>query len=605
MEKPTKTPQTSGGTLDMPFSLPPPTPIKPTKPLSIPINLHNPSSYNPPNPYTKPGRTFLQVTTRTTKEVQHTTPYALQIPKSMMKITQQVEEILNHLKTKIPTSFPRPQWLRPDTTHPSSQFSQHPQFPNFTISFNKTPLSQMTFNRALTIIKDIIGEEATGKHIYFIKMKGKHLEIYLKNPPINNAPTLLPTNSHLSNNTITTSPNSTTTSNLEIPFLNHKQEVEVLITKLQENASLFLKYEPPSGATRVRVNRLEAAHYHAITIKGIPITWDAETTTRVLFETIKLPQGICEAPYTETPQPKGRTRFVHLLYDKPQIFFLALASSKTFNFKIENTTLSWDYMKPPKGYRRWCTFCHGPHNINDCPLKEKEKSLSTINLDESIPNETFIKENQIREKRRFEWIQVFQPNLQQINTKTPITSQTSTNLQILKDDSLLIVSTPSLSNKLNEVDKQLEIKNHVELVLTPPLNPQNIITPTDTNQSSILKQNSPQAIGKDYGKQNTQKNLKETLPITNLLDKIWNDLSPEPKTRQSQSAKRSRPGTITKFMSTSQEANNKHKTKSIQTELKGNSIINHPKPSRAKTHTRETIKHHYSTTNIPPNQKKQ
>jgi hypothetical protein len=94
----------------------------------------------------------------------------------MTKVTQQVDQILNLMKTKIPTSFPKPVWLPKETSLPP----HYPKYPHFTISFNKTPLAYQTFAKAIFIINDIIGVEMNQKHIHYIQMKGKHIEVYLK-----------------------------------------------------------------------------------------------------------------------------------------------------------------------------------------------------------------------------------------------------------------------------------------------------------------------------------------------------------------------------------------------------------------------------------------
>jgi hypothetical protein len=610
-EKLTKTPQTSGEPRNMSFSLPPQATVNSHEPTS----MINTNLYPPPlrtsNQYNNKEKTFLQVATRTTKDLQHTTPYALQTPKSMEKIAQQVDSLLNILKTKIPTSFPKPQWL------PKSLSSLFPKYPHFTISFNKIPQSQLTYSRALTTIRKIINEETAQKFLYFIQMKGKHLEVYLKEPqnPTNNlSPSTLLTNSifPLPTTPLTT---NTTSTNMSMTTNNSSyftQEKEKIMIKLQENIHLFLQHEPPNGATHVRINRLEATHYHTIIIKGIPLSWNYETITRVLFEVLKLPQGIIEAPYIETPQPKGRSQFIHLLYNRPQIFFSVLAASKTFNFKIEEITLSWDYMKPPKGYRKWCTHCHGPHNPIECPFKVNGNYLTTISLEEPIITESFIKKNQVQEKRRFEWIQVSRITPQRTNITTPIIKPITSPQQLPKlptnkspTSSLYNQEKPNTNSKpqlknfikqssFTKIGNQEEIPNNLTPPLATPIGKEKELSPENRNTTPL------QTTIKHHSTSNTISKMKKTAETSkpnNLQEEKMEtkenkegDQGKSMPIRQSQSVKKSRPGSITKFLSNSQEVPVQENyiisnSKSLRTKPRTNGdSINRPNSTLSSSH---------------------
>ena len=257
-------------------------------------------------------------------------PYATQAPKSMPGIGLTVKRLLDRLRASLTMSFPKPQWLPSIRKAPPSKL-----LPAFTINFNKSPVSPLTYENLTPTIASILGSEAAQRMISHTSPRGKHLEVHLNTPD----------------------------NSINSDLLNQA------IEKLQENASLFLRFEPENGATKVRINTLEPAHHTVVVIRGIPAVWGRVNTSRVLFDVLKLPTNdLAQPPYVVRSPSKPTIPIVHLVYNKPPLQFVAWANAKEFKMTVGEITLTWDYAKPPGGYRKWCTNCLNPHPTDMCPV---------------------------------------------------------------------------------------------------------------------------------------------------------------------------------------------------------------------------------------------
>jgi hypothetical protein len=415
-------------------------------------------------------------------------PFALQAPDSMKMINQTVKDLLSLLKSRIPTSFPRPNWL-PNPFTPLT--SQSRPLPGCMITFDKPPRSLNT-DKVLKTLDLILGQETASQLIQSINMRGKHIEVYwnhnsTSSPFITNQNNTTSIPQTTNSNSITTTPLPITTplgnSNLASPnnqnnLTTNEASIEVLepasertnnlptksrssftsninnqtssqntnintsliinnnnnsninnnqityqqiqtqqqkaMIMMQDQIGLFLQNEVEDGATKAKINRLDAVHYHLVVIKGVPTQWSLQTTTKILFTTLNIPwESLARAPYAEHWGPQSNGSIIYLPYTKPQTYFIALATAKEFKFQIGETTLEWDYGKPPNGYRRWCGICVNPHYTKDCPLKEKVNGLRNRNnlnsnlLDieqpKVLPNEQAMNSLLVKPRMKFEW----------------------------------------------------------------------------------------------------------------------------------------------------------------------------------------------------------
>lgn len=312
-------------------------------------------------------RTFLQITAaRVRKEPPRLSPYARQPPPSMPKISATVKQLIAHLRTTISTSFPKPQWL------PQSLANSKSSLPTFTINFDKTPVSPITYDSPMSIISAILGDEVSRLAIARVGFRGKHLEIYT--------------------NAAVGGPNCIT--------------LQALILKIQNNVELFLQHEPIEGASKAKINRLEATHYTVVVVKGVPPIWGPLNTARVLFQTLRFPtQGLVQAPFVNDERYQPSSLMVHLIYEKPPAYFVALATCDDFELEVGDTKLTWDYGKPPKGYRKWCSKCHNPHPPIMCPIPlTPPPTTSPTNTTPDIPpvEEDYAKFTVVR-RNKFDW----------------------------------------------------------------------------------------------------------------------------------------------------------------------------------------------------------
>jgi hypothetical protein len=432
-------------------------------------------------------------------------PFALQTPSGMRIVGHHVKTFLATLKERVPTSFPRPNWL--PTPHTPITPLEPRLIPSCSITFDKPP-KNLTQARTKEIFIEILGKELCSTLIYNCGIKGKQIEIYWKakgasmankssppplpslptpsfSPPstppltlkttttsslslLHTATTLNPENMEAATSplsadkatTLSTLPNQLTsllsqTINPSPPNNESSQcENYVLKTQTQEEyitqqqdamqalhnkAEMFIENEPVDGASKVKVNRLDAVHHHLIMIKGFPIQWSMNIIKKVLFSTLNIPRtSLAIDPYSEQWGPRNGGCVIYLPYSAPQAYFIALAVAKKFSFQIGEFKLEWDYAKPPRGYRRWCSVCLNPHNTKDCPIRKRigdnpnnaEHMRSSTPLDIEKPilpiNEQSINSMVIKNRIRFDWKRKIQVNMQRVTQLNPLISSSIT-----------------------------------------------------------------------------------------------------------------------------------------------------------------------------------